>query len=75
MEMRFRSNRRKVTAISPALGRGPRPERARFGDAQIAELHRVSGGVPRSVHRLATAVLRATAPGAPGPPDPLLDAD
>lgn len=32
---------------------------ARFGDDQIAELHLASGGVPRSVHRLATALLRA----------------
>lgn len=48
---------------------------ARFGDAQIADLHRGSGGVPRSVHRLATAVLRAASPGSPDPLDPLLDAD
>lgn len=48
---------------------------ARFGDAQIAELHRVSGGVPRSVHRLATALLRDGFPGSPGPLDPLLDAE
>lgn len=48
---------------------------ARFGDAQIAELHRISGGVPRSVHRLATAVLRASAPRSGGRLDPLLDAD
>jgi general secretion pathway protein A len=46
--------------------------RKRFCPEQIAELHRGSGGVPRTVHRLATALLRADT--TPRARDPLLDA-